>query len=188
MSGIKRIDFADIKQQITIFFDPDIKANIAISQRHGTKRIDAGCRPNYIKLRKFSRLVCLKEPYFGSIRPQFVDLRPNHCEVRIAKRRSVLNHIGTVHAIAMCNMAELAAGTMTEVSVAAHQRWIPKGMTVEYLKKATTHLVATARPAQHVPLPAEGDYTVRVEVHDLHDEMVFQAEVTMWVSAKMAPG
>jgi len=56
----------------------------------------------------------------------------------------VLNHIGTVHAIAMCNMAELAGGTMTEVTVPATHRWIPKGMTVEYLKKAETDLIAIA--------------------------------------------
>lgn len=47
----------------------------------------------------------------------------------------MLNHIGTVHAIAMCNMAELAGGTMTEVTVPSTHRWIPKGMTVEYLKR-----------------------------------------------------
>lgn len=34
----------------------------------------------------------------------------------------------------MCNMAELAGGTMTEVTVPSTHRWIPKGMTVEYLK------------------------------------------------------
>jgi hypothetical protein len=32
-------------------------------------------------------------------------------------------------------MAELAGGTMTEVTVPTSHRWIPKGMTVEYLKK-----------------------------------------------------
>ena len=48
----------------------------------------------------FSRLLCLKAPYFGSIRPRFVDLRPGHCEVRMRKRRAVLNHIGSVHAVA----------------------------------------------------------------------------------------
>ena len=48
----------------------------------------------------FSRLLCLKAPYFGSIRPRFVELRPGHCEVRMRKRRAVLNHIGSVHAVA----------------------------------------------------------------------------------------
>ena len=46
----------------------------------------------------FSRLLCVKAPYFGSIRPRFEDLQPGRCEVRMRKRRAVLNHIGTVHA------------------------------------------------------------------------------------------
>ena len=39
----------------------------------------------------FSRLVCLKAPYFGSIRPAFVELRLGYCELHIKKRRAVLN-------------------------------------------------------------------------------------------------
>src|SRR4051812_22626770 len=88
----------------------------------------------------FSRLVCWRAPYFASIHPRFEELRSGYCEVHIKKRRAVLNHIGTVHAIAICNMAELAAGTMMEVTLPASQRWIPKGMTTEYLKKAETNL------------------------------------------------
>ncbi len=56
----------------------------------------------------------------------------------------MLNHIGTVHAIAMCNMAELAGGTMTEVTVPSTHRGFPKAWTVEYLKKAETDLIAVA--------------------------------------------
>ncbi len=49
----------------------------------------------------FSRLVCWKAPYFASIRPRFAALRPGYCEVHIKNRRAVLNHMGTVHAIAL---------------------------------------------------------------------------------------
>src|SRR3990167_4658029 len=76
----------------------------------------------------FSRMICAKAPYFSTIRPEFVELRPGYCEVTIRKRRAVHNHIGTVHAIAMCNMAEVAAGIMTDVTIPATHRWIPKGM------------------------------------------------------------
>lgn len=92
----------------------------------------------------FSKLLCFKAPYFGSIAPRFERLEPGYCEVRISKRRAVQNHIGTVHAIAMCNMAELAAGTLTEVSIPTSYRWIPKGMTVDYVAKAETQLRAIA--------------------------------------------
>jgi acyl-coenzyme A thioesterase PaaI-like protein len=132
----------------------------------------------------FSRLVSFKAPYFRSIRPHFDMLEPNHCQIHIAKRRAVQNHLGTVHAIAMCNMAELAGGSMTEVSVPATHRWIPKGMEVAYLKKAETDLVAVARPADRTDWTQTGAHKVKVEVRDTSDALVFEATITMWVSPK----
>lgn len=132
----------------------------------------------------FSRLLCVKAPYFSSIRPRFEELRPEYCRARMAKRRAVLNHIGTVHAIAMCNIAELTGGAMTEVTVPPSHRWIPKGMTVEYLQKATTDLVAVATPESVPDWSAAGEYKVRVAVRDQKDALVFQAVITMWVTPK----
>lgn len=132
----------------------------------------------------FSRLVCLKAPYFGSIRPRFEDLRPQYCAVRMRKRRAVLNHIGTVHAVAMCNLAELAGGTMTEVTIPATHRWIPKGMTVEYLKKATTDLVAVATPRSQIDWSVPGEFKVEVAVRDQQGEQVFGAVISMWVAPR----
>ncbi len=131
----------------------------------------------------FSRAICFKAPYFASISPRFEVLRPGHCEVSVRKHRAVLNHIGTVHAIAMCNMAELAGGTLTEVTVPATHRWIPKGMTVEYLKKAGTDLRAVATPVGDLPAGA-GEYPVQVDVFDTAGDVVFRAVIAMWVSAK----
>ena len=130
----------------------------------------------------FSQLVCFRAPYFASIRPRFVVLRPGYSEVSMRKRRAVTNHIGTVHAIAMCNMAELAGGTMTDVTVPRGHRWIPKGMQVEYLKKATTHLRAVATPALEPDWAEALEYPVDVAVEDLAGEVVFRARITMWVT------
>ena len=132
----------------------------------------------------FSRIVCWKAPYFGSIRPTFVQLRPGYSEVRIRKRRGVLNHLGTVHAIAMCNMAELAAGTMTEATIPGKHRWIPKRMTVEYLAKADSDLLATATIDPMPEFGAAMELPVMVEVIDVNHALVFRAVITMWVSPR----
>lgn len=133
----------------------------------------------------FSKLICLKAPYFSSISPLFERLEPNYCEIKIKKKRAVENHLGTVHAIAMCNMAELSGGTMTDATVPATHRWIPKGMTVKYLKKAETDLTAIAVPAEaNFNWTSGSDYLVNVEVKNTHNETVFRAQITMWVSAK----
>ena len=132
----------------------------------------------------FSRLVCLKAPYFGSIRPLVNVLDTSCCEVQVKKRRAVTNHIGTVHAIAMCNMAELAGGLLTDVVVPAKtQRWIPKGMTVEYLKKADTDLRGVAR-CDGVTPPESGELPVLVEVFDTSDQLVFRARIAMWITPR----
>ena len=132
----------------------------------------------------FSRLVCWKAPYFSSISPCFVELSPGHTVVRMRIRRKVTNHIGTVHAIAMCNLAEIGAGTMTDATVPSHMRWIPRGMTVEYLAKARTDLVADVKID---PLPSfqdAADIPVEVAVSDMNDQVVFRAIITMWVTPK----
>ena len=126
----------------------------------------------------FSKAVCLVAPYFGSIKPNFDELRPNFCQVSIKKRRRVQNHIGTVHAIAMCNMAELAGGTMTDVSIPKKARWIPAGMTVQYVKKAKTDLVAIA-DGTGLDWTINGDVIVPVKVRDTAGETVFTADITM---------
>lgn len=132
----------------------------------------------------FSRLVSWKAPYFRSIKPSFTELRPGRCEVRIRKRRAVLNHLGTVHAIAMCNMAELAGGTMTEVTVPPDYRWIPKRMTVDYVKKAESDLSAVAELERLPAFSTATELQVPVTVLDVNDQAVFRAVVTMWVSPR----
>ncbi|MBI2383127.1 MAG: DUF4442 domain-containing protein [Gammaproteobacteria bacterium] len=134
----------------------------------------------------FSKLVCRKAPYFATIKPLFVDLKPGLCEVRMRKRHAVQNHIGTVHAIAMCNLAELAGGTMTDVTVPASHRWIPKGMSVEYVKKAETDLRGVARVAIPEQWADAQELPVPVEVFDAQDQLVFRAVIAMWVTRKPA--
>ncbi|WP_439888513.1 hotdog fold domain-containing protein [Pseudomonas sp. MBLB4123] len=129
---------------------------------------------------QFSTMIGQVAPYFASIAPQFVELRPGYAEVSFAKRREVLNHIGTVHAIALCNAAELVAGTMTDASIPAGCRWIPRGMTVEYLAKADGDIRAVA-DGSAVDFSAPGDVKVPVMAY-VGDKPVLRAEITMYVS------
>ena len=133
----------------------------------------------------FSRAVCFKAPYFASITPRFESLEPGRCSATIRHRRRVTNHLGTVHAIALCNLAELTAGVMTDASIPASMRWIPKGMTVEYLKKAIGTMRGVATPDIPIVEAATGyDLPVTVVVTDPAGEAVFRARIAMWVSPK----
>ncbi|WP_334188758.1 hotdog fold domain-containing protein [Noviherbaspirillum sp.] len=126
----------------------------------------------------FSKAVVNLAPYFGTIDPQFTMLRPGYAEVTFANQRSVHNHIGTVHAIALCNAAELAAGTMTTVSIADGRQWIPVGMSVEYLAKAKTDMRVVADGA-NVDWNAVGDVEVPVDAFDTDGKRVFTAKIVM---------
>ena len=133
----------------------------------------------------FSRAVCFKAPYFGSIRPRMTVLEANRAEATIQHRRSVTNHLGTVHAIALCNLAEFTGGLMTDVSIPASMRWIPKGMAVEYLKKAVGTMRATATPA-FAPHAADDGYELPFDVviEDPQGDAVLRAVISMWVSPR----
>ena len=139
----------------------------------------------------FARAVCWKAPYFGTIHPRFLVLEAGRCEATIPHRRGMQNHIGTVHAIALCNLAELVGGVMTDASLPPGMRWIPKGMQVQYLKKAKGSLRGIATPAIPIVAAEAGyDLPVEVTVRDQAGEAVFAATITMWLSpaTKRAPG
>jgi hypothetical protein len=135
----------------------------------------------------FSKLVCRKAPYFASIAPRIEVLEPGHGIATIRHRRAVTNHIGTVHAIALCNLAEFIAGLACEASIPADMRWIPKGMTVEYLKKAVGTMRATAMPG-FAPHAADEGYELPfdVAVSDPAGDIVFRARIAMWISPRKA--
>jgi len=126
----------------------------------------------------FGEIICQMAPYFSTIDPEFVDLKPGYAEAKITKCREIQNHIGTVHAIAMCNLAELVAGTLTDVTVPAGYRWIPKGMTVQYLAKAKTDLRGVAT-SEGIDFSESGDKVVSVDVFDTEGVNVFHADITM---------
>ena len=133
----------------------------------------------------FSRLVCFKAPYFAGIAPRIVELRPGRGEATIALRRRVTNHLGTVHAIALCNLAEFIGGLTTDASLPASMRWIPRGMQVEYLAKAVGTMRAVATPAFAPHEAVEGyELPVDVEVGDPSGKPVFRARIAMWISAR----
>lgn len=133
----------------------------------------------------FSLLVTQRAPYFASISPVIEELRPNYCEVRLAKHRGVQNHIGTVHVIAICNALEMAMGVMAESSIPPQLRWIPKGMDVNYVAKATTDIRAIAELAPEAWLAGPD---VAVPVRAVRDDgtVVVEGRIRLWVTEKPA--
>ena len=133
--------------------------------------------------RVFSRAFTWRAPYFRSIRPRFVQVSPNYAALVLPKRRAVQNHIGTVHAIAVCNGLEAAMGALAEATVPTGKRWLPKGMEVSYLAKATSDLVCSAEtdPDSWTSGP---DVPVRVKATRDDGTVVVEGVIHLWVTDK----
>lgn len=133
----------------------------------------------------YAHAVARRAPYLRTIRPKLLELEPGLCRASMRKRRAVENHIGTVHALAMGNLCELAAGMCMEVTIPAGLRWIPRGMTIEYLAKAESDVTATARLDQ-TELARGENVGVPVTVTDTKGKEVVRAVIDMYVSPKKA--
>lgn len=134
--------------------------------------------------RAFSAAAALRVPFFLAILPHVVRMEPGYAEVRMVKWPLTYNHLRTVHAIAMCNAAEMAMGMLMEATVPATHRWIPKAMSVRYLHKATTSLRACAHldPPDFTAIGDGTEVTVGVNVYDRRGTEVFRADITTWVT------
>lgn len=137
--------------------------------------------------RIFSFAFARKAPYFTTVSPRFIDLRPNRAELIVPLRRRVHNHIGTLHAIALTNGLEAAMGALAEVTIPAGKRWLPKGMEVTYTAKANSDVTCLAEtlPEQWSSLPEEGtDLPVRVTGFRADGEVVIKGTITLWVTTR----
>jgi acyl-coenzyme A thioesterase PaaI-like protein len=133
----------------------------------------------------FSAAMCVLVPYFGTVLPSVRQLRPGHCSVTAPKWWGVHNHIRTFHAIAACNLAEIAMGMLAEATVPTTHRWLPKGMNVQYVAKAETGLRAVAALPELPEFGDDGfDLEVPVPISDAKGRPVVTGTITIWVTPK----
>lgn len=133
----------------------------------------------------FSRMVWRRAPYFRTIRPRIQVVEPGHAEVFVPKRRAVENHIKTLHVIAAINGLEVAMGVAAEATVPRDMRWIPKGMEVSYVAKATTDLICTA-DTDAADWRQPGDVPVRLTATRTDGTVAIEGTIHVYVSARPA--
>jgi acyl-coenzyme A thioesterase PaaI-like protein len=134
--------------------------------------------------RVFSIAFAQKAPYFATIHPLFKEIRPNYAELVIPKRRSVHNHIKTVHAIALCNGLEAAMGALAEATIPKDKRWIPKGMDISYTGMANSDITCIAETDPEQWTSDNPDLHVRVKGVRKDGQTVIEGVIKLWVTPK----
>lgn len=126
-------------------------------------------------------------PYTGSIGAIVTDLAPGRAVVRLRDRRAVRNHLGSVHAVALVNLAELASGLAMVTAAGDHVRGIPVAISIRYHHKARGTLVATGTAAP--PAVTEAlEAIAHADIHDAEGRLVADADVTWRLSPAPGPG
>ena len=133
----------------------------------------------------FSRVFGALVPYSGSIKPEILELRPGYARMRMRDRKAVRNHLNSVHAIALMNLAEATSGLAMNFGLPASARAIVTKLEIEYLKKARGTLTATCECG--VPDVAEDrELQVTADIHNEAGEVVARAIATWRVGPKPA--
>jgi acyl-coenzyme A thioesterase PaaI-like protein len=125
----------------------------------------------------FGLVLRFMNPYSGAVGARVDTLEPGYAKLVLKQRRGVENHLNSVHAIALANIAEMASGLAMLTGLPDTVRGIPTKISIEYLKKARGVLTAQARVA--VPdVKGDMDYIVTSVVTNEAGEEVARAQVT----------
>ncbi|MGQ0766293.1 MAG: DUF4442 domain-containing protein [Gemmatimonadota bacterium] len=126
----------------------------------------------------FDRLIARMVPYTGALRARVVALEPGGSEVVLDDRRSVRNHLGSVHAIALANLGELASGLAMLTALPAGTRGIVTRIEIDYLRKARGRLTARGSAGVVPRVDGTGQLFPEAVIEDSSGNVVARTRVT----------
>ena len=131
----------------------------------------------------FSKLVGKAAAYTGTIGARVEELREGYARVTMADRPAVRNHLKSVHAVALVNLAELTGNVALAYSMPGDARFIVAGLSIEYIKKSRGTIMAISE----CPVPTNNskqEFNVPVVMKNAEGEVVATATLRSLVGPK----
>lgn len=131
----------------------------------------------------FSKMVGRAAPYTGSIGAVVEELRSGYAKVSLRDRPSVRNHLKSIHAIALLNLAELTGNIALSYSLPDDARFIVAGMSIDYVKKSRGTIVGECQ-LEPILSSERAEYEVHVEMKDGAGDVVARSTLRTLVGPK----
>ncbi len=125
--------------------------------------------------RLFSAFLGRVVPYSGSIGARVDTLEAGRSRVLLPDRRANRNHLNSLHAIALVNVAELASGLALITSLPPGARGILTGFRVTYSKKARGMIAAESQSEVLAQVPDRRKVDVPVTLKNAEGTVVAEA-------------
>jgi acyl-coenzyme A thioesterase PaaI-like protein len=137
----------------------------------------------------FSKLLGQFVPYTGSIAANVKVIQSGYALVEMNDRRKVRNHLNSIHAIALVNLAEVTSGLALLTALPKGSRGILTGFSIRYIKKARGTIRAECRLENPLAaVTARLEQRLKVVLCDADTNVVAEAEATWTVGPELAGG
>ncbi|MBI5608213.1 MAG: DUF4442 domain-containing protein [Deltaproteobacteria bacterium] len=154
-------------------------------QRATVADIWALCQRQPMGKALFSRLLALRVPYSGALGADVEELSNGHARVTLRDRRSVRNHLDSIHAVALANLGELTTGIALLHAIDGKAVGIVTHLGVDFLKKARGTLTSSC-DGDIPDLAAPSEFDLVAEIRDHAGEVVCRVRAT-WSLRPVAP-
>lgn len=124
----------------------------------------------------FNWIIARKIPYSATTGARVVILEPGFSKLVLKDKKSIRNHLNSIHAVALTNFGELTSGLALNTCLPQNVRGIVTHINSNYLKKARGTLTAECR-CEPPKVSSDVDYTVEAIIKDHAREIVARVSV-----------
>jgi acyl-coenzyme A thioesterase PaaI-like protein len=133
----------------------------------------------------FSKILGTVNPYTGSIGARFLELGPGVAVAQLQQRRAVQNHVNSIHAAALLNLAEVTTGLALMFGLPDDARGLPINLSINYHKKSRGLVTCECRCTP--PSSSEEQETdVSCTIHNAEGLLVADASARWAIGPKKA--